>query len=42
MRTVQPWALDWDAAPLYSDSLHGDFKRRIGLELSKRGGVITL
>jgi diadenosine tetraphosphate (Ap4A) HIT family hydrolase len=42
MRSKQPWALDWDAAPLYSDNLHGDFKRRIGLELSKRGAVITL
>jgi diadenosine tetraphosphate (Ap4A) HIT family hydrolase len=35
MRTAQPWALDWNAAPVYSDSLHGDFKRRLGLELRK-------
>ena len=35
MRTAQPWALDWNAAPLYSDEVHGDFKRRVGLELSK-------
>jgi diadenosine tetraphosphate (Ap4A) HIT family hydrolase len=35
MRTAQPWALDWSAAPLYSDALHGDFKRRVGLELRK-------
>jgi diadenosine tetraphosphate (Ap4A) HIT family hydrolase len=35
-RTAQPWALDWNAAPLYSDALHGDFKRRVGMELRKR------
>ena len=35
-RTAQPWALDWKAAPLYSDALHGDFKRRVGMELRKR------
>jgi diadenosine tetraphosphate (Ap4A) HIT family hydrolase len=40
MRTLQPWALDWNAAPLYSAGVHGDFKRRIALELSKMGGVI--
>ena len=34
-RTAQPWALDWNAAPLYSDTLHGDFKRRVGMELRK-------
>jgi diadenosine tetraphosphate (Ap4A) HIT family hydrolase len=22
-RTAQPWALDWSAAPLYSDRVHG-------------------
>jgi diadenosine tetraphosphate (Ap4A) HIT family hydrolase len=35
-RTAQPWALDWNAAPFYSDALHGDFKRRVGAELRKR------
>jgi diadenosine tetraphosphate (Ap4A) HIT family hydrolase len=35
-RTAQPWALDWNAAPLYSDALHGDFKRRVGMELRRR------
>jgi diadenosine tetraphosphate (Ap4A) HIT family hydrolase len=34
-RTAQPWALDWNAAPFYSDALHGDFKRRVGAELRK-------
>jgi diadenosine tetraphosphate (Ap4A) HIT family hydrolase len=33
---AQPWALDWNSAPLYSDALHGDFKRRLRLELRKR------
>jgi diadenosine tetraphosphate (Ap4A) HIT family hydrolase len=28
-RTAQPWALDWDAAPAYSDAVHGDFRRRL-------------
>lgn len=35
-RTAQPWALDWNAAPFYSDALHGDFKRRVGAEIRKR------
>jgi diadenosine tetraphosphate (Ap4A) HIT family hydrolase len=34
-RTAQPWALDWNAAPPYSDALHGDFKRRLGLNLKQ-------
>jgi diadenosine tetraphosphate (Ap4A) HIT family hydrolase len=28
-RTAQPWALDWTAAPSYSDMLHGELKRRL-------------
>jgi diadenosine tetraphosphate (Ap4A) HIT family hydrolase len=40
MRTAQPWALDWNAAPIYSEGLHGDFKRRVGLELRKLGAVM--
>jgi diadenosine tetraphosphate (Ap4A) HIT family hydrolase len=36
MRTMQPWALDWTTAPIYSESLYGDFKRRVSLELAKR------
>jgi diadenosine tetraphosphate (Ap4A) HIT family hydrolase len=39
MRTAQPWALDWNAAPRYSEDLHGDFKRRLGLELRKRSAL---
>ncbi len=28
-RTTQPWALDWDGAPLYSAALHGDLQRQL-------------
>src|SRR5271154_6931151 len=35
-RTAQPWALDWNAAPRYSDELHGDLKRRLKAELKGR------
>jgi diadenosine tetraphosphate (Ap4A) HIT family hydrolase len=27
--TAQPWALDWTAAPLYTDALHGELKHRL-------------
>lgn len=39
LRTLQPWALDWNGAPLYSQSLHGDFKHRLGLALARRSNV---
>ena len=29
MRTLQPWALDWDGAPVYSEAVHGDLQRRL-------------
>ncbi len=32
-RSAQPWALDWNAAPAYSDALHGDLKRRVATQL---------
>jgi diadenosine tetraphosphate (Ap4A) HIT family hydrolase len=35
-RTAQPWALDWNAAPRYSEELHGDLKRRLNAELKSR------
>jgi diadenosine tetraphosphate (Ap4A) HIT family hydrolase len=35
-RTAQPWALDWNAAPPYSDAAHGVLKRRIGEYLAAR------
>jgi len=33
-RTAQPWALDWNSAPPYSDALHGNLKRRIAAHLA--------
>jgi diadenosine tetraphosphate (Ap4A) HIT family hydrolase len=33
-RTLQPWALDWNAAPAYSGALHGELKRRLASRLS--------
>jgi diadenosine tetraphosphate (Ap4A) HIT family hydrolase len=35
-RTTQPWALDWNAAPEYSEAQHGDLKRRIAAYLNRR------
>jgi len=35
-RTAQPWALDWSAAPGYSEALHGNLKRRIAAEIRGR------
>jgi diadenosine tetraphosphate (Ap4A) HIT family hydrolase len=35
-RTVQPWALDWNAAPIYSGALHGELKRRIAADIQGR------
>lgn len=29
VRTAQPWALDWQAAPQFSPALHGELQRRI-------------
>ena len=28
-RTAQPWALDWNLAPAFSEEIHGGLKRRI-------------
>jgi diadenosine tetraphosphate (Ap4A) HIT family hydrolase len=35
-RTAQPWALDWNAAPGYSDALHGELKGRIAADIQRR------
>jgi diadenosine tetraphosphate (Ap4A) HIT family hydrolase len=35
-RTAQPWALDWNAAPSYSEALHGELKRRIAADIRGR------
>jgi diadenosine tetraphosphate (Ap4A) HIT family hydrolase len=34
-RTAQPWAFDWNLAPAYSDSLHGELQRRIAAYLEE-------
>jgi diadenosine tetraphosphate (Ap4A) HIT family hydrolase len=33
VRTLQPFALDWNTAPRFSEALHGDLKRRVAEEL---------
>ena len=33
--TTQPFALDWNAAPGYSQVLHGELKRRLTLRLAE-------
>jgi len=38
-RAAQPWALDWQRAPGYSDSLHGDLRARIGAALDRRASL---
>jgi diadenosine tetraphosphate (Ap4A) HIT family hydrolase len=35
-RTAQPWALDWNAAPIYSAALHGELKRRVAADIQGR------
>lgn len=36
IRTAQPWALDWERAPAYADSLHADLKMRIAASIRRR------
>jgi diadenosine tetraphosphate (Ap4A) HIT family hydrolase len=40
-RAAQPWALDWNAAPSYSELLHGELKRRIAADIEGRLIEIT-
>jgi diadenosine tetraphosphate (Ap4A) HIT family hydrolase len=35
-RTAQPWALDWNAAPTYSEAQYGELKRRIAINIQGR------
>jgi diadenosine tetraphosphate (Ap4A) HIT family hydrolase len=35
-RTAQPWALDWGAAPQYSDAVHGALKSGLKDALKRR------
>jgi len=36
-RTAQPWALDWNAAPMYSEPAHGGLKRSLAAQLRAQG-----
>jgi diadenosine tetraphosphate (Ap4A) HIT family hydrolase len=38
IRTAQPWALDWQAAPQFSAALHGELKGRIASCLEQMAG----
>lgn len=33
-RTAQPWAFDWNAAPLYTEEIYGELRQRIAAALS--------
>jgi diadenosine tetraphosphate (Ap4A) HIT family hydrolase len=35
-RSAQPWALDWNGAPGYSDTLHGELRRRLSVDIRSR------
>jgi diadenosine tetraphosphate (Ap4A) HIT family hydrolase len=32
--TAQPWALDWNAAPAYTQTLHGELRQRLTAKLA--------
>ena len=32
-RTAQPWALDWNSAPLYTQALHGALQARLAARI---------
>jgi len=34
-RSGHPWSLDWNAAPAYSEALHGELKHRIAARLEQ-------
>jgi diadenosine tetraphosphate (Ap4A) HIT family hydrolase len=36
IRTAQPWALDWGAAPAYDEARHGALRRAVAAALSAR------
>jgi diadenosine tetraphosphate (Ap4A) HIT family hydrolase len=38
-RTAQPWALDWNAAPTYSEAQYGELKRRMAADIRDRVGA---
>lgn len=41
VRTAQPWALDWNAAPRYSDAVHGPLQRSLRSALRADGTVLS-
>jgi diadenosine tetraphosphate (Ap4A) HIT family hydrolase len=40
IRTAQPWALDWQAAPEFSKAQHGDLQGRIASHLAYQPGLL--
>jgi diadenosine tetraphosphate (Ap4A) HIT family hydrolase len=38
-RSAQPWALDWNAVPVYSEGLHGELRGRIAADIRRRLAV---
>ncbi len=34
-RTAQPWALDWNAAAMFSEALHGDLRKKLAALLDR-------
>jgi diadenosine tetraphosphate (Ap4A) HIT family hydrolase len=38
-RSAQPWALDWNAAPSYSEAVHGELRGRIAADIRRRLAV---
>jgi len=34
-RELQPWALDWTAAPAFSEAAHGEIRRRLHAQLQR-------
>jgi diadenosine tetraphosphate (Ap4A) HIT family hydrolase len=39
-RSAQPWALDWNAAPSYSEAVHGELNRRIAADIRGRHPIL--
>jgi diadenosine tetraphosphate (Ap4A) HIT family hydrolase len=42
LRTAQPWALDWGAAPEFAAAVHGDLQRRLAAELQRPAARTSL
>ena len=35
-RSAQPWALDWNAAPVYSEAVQGELRGRLAADIRRR------